>query len=86
MLKDLTNGNDYKINDSQSDIVEELIHVETDAMMFNARAYKSGQPNQMLGNRKNQSKNVTQTEIQIEPSPHSLRKIKGTHWKNYIYM
>ena len=50
MLKELTDGNDYNINDSQSDIIEELIHVETDAIMLNESACKLGQPDQTLGN------------------------------------
>ena len=29
MLKELTDGNDYNVNDSQSDIFVELIHVES---------------------------------------------------------
>ena len=35
VLKELTNRTEYNINDSQSDIVEELIHVQTDAIMLN---------------------------------------------------
>ena len=35
MLKRLTDGNDFDINDTQSDITEELIHVETDAIVLN---------------------------------------------------
>ena len=35
MLKELTDGNDYNINDSQSDITEELILVETYVIMLN---------------------------------------------------
>ena len=34
VLKELTDRNEYNINDSQSDIVEELIHVQTDAIML----------------------------------------------------
>ena len=33
VLKGLTDRNEYNINDSQSDIVEELIHVQSDAIM-----------------------------------------------------
>ena len=84
--QELTNGNDYNINDSQCDIVKKLIHVETNAIILNEGACKSGQPNQILENNQNQSKNETQTEVQIEPSPHSLRKMECTHCKNYIYM
>ena len=86
MFKELTDENNYNINDSQSNIIEELIHVETDAKMLNESACKSGQPDQILKNGQNQNEIVTHTEVQIEPSPHSLRKIKCTHCKNYIYM
>ena len=33
VLKELLDRNEYNINDSQSDIIEELIHIETDAIM-----------------------------------------------------
>ena len=52
MLKGLRDGNDYDINDTRNDIIEELIHKETDAIVIN--------------------EDVTQTKVQIEPSPHSL--------------
>ena len=84
MLKGLTDENDHDINDRQSDIIEELIHVETDEIVLNESASKLGKPNQILG--KNQNEDVTQTKLQIEPSPHSLRKMKCTHCKHYIYM
>ena len=86
VLKELTDRNEYNINDSHIDIVEELIHVETDAIMLNEGACKSGQPDHILENSQNQNENVTQIEVQIEPSPHSLRKIQCTYCKNYIYM
>ena len=86
LLQELSNRNDYNINNSQSDIVEELIHVETDAIMLNEGACKSGQPDKILESKQNENENVTQTEVQIEPRPHSLRKIKCTHCKNYVYM
>ena len=85
VLKELTDRSEYNINDSQSDIIEELIHAQTDAML-NEGACNSGQPDQKLWNGQNQNENMTQTEVQIEPSPHSLRKIKCTHCKNYIHM
>ena len=50
MLKGLTDGNDYDINDTQSDIIVELIHIDTDATVFNENACKPENPNQMLGN------------------------------------
>ena len=86
ILKELTDRNDYNINDLQRDIVEELSHVEIDAIMVNEGICKSGQPDQILENGQNQNENVNQIKVQIEPSPHSLRKIKCTHYKNYIYM
>ena len=84
MLKGLTNGNDYDINDTQNDIIEELIHVETDAIVLNKSASKPDKPNHLLQN--NQNEDVTHTKVNIEPSPHSLRKTECTHCKNYIYM
>ena len=44
VLKELTDRNEYNINDSQRDTVEELICVETDVIMLNKCACKSGQP------------------------------------------
>ena len=73
-------------NDSQNNIVEELIHVQTDAIMLNECACKSGQSDQIINNSQNQNENMTQTEVQIESGPQSLRKIKCTLCKNYIYM
>ena len=86
VLKELTDRNEYNINNSQSDIVEELIHVQTDAIVLNEGACKSGQSDQILSNRQNQNENMTQIEVQIEPGPHSLRKIECNHCKNYINM
>ena len=86
VLKELTDRTEYNINDSQNDIIEELIHVQTDAIMLNEGACKSGQSDQMLTNSQNQNENMTQTEVQIESGPQSLRKIECTHCKNYIYM
>ena len=80
VLNELTDRTGYDINDSQSVIVEELIHVQTDAIMLTEGACKSGQSDQ------NQNENMTQTEVQIESGPQSLRKIECTHCKNYIYM
>ena len=86
MLKESSDGNDHNINDTQSDIIEKMIHVETDAIMSKESACSLGQPNQILENKQNQTENMTQTKVQIEPSPHSLRKIKCMHCKNHIYM
>ena len=71
MLKELTDGNDYNINDTQSDIIEELTHAETDAIVLNESANKPDKPNQMLGN--NQNEDVTQTYVQIKTSPNRLK-------------
>ena len=86
VLKELTDGPECNINDSQSDIVEELIHVQTDAILLNEGACKSGQSDQIINNGQNQNENMTQTEVQIESGPHSLRKNECTHCKNYIYI
>ena len=80
ILNELKDRTEYDINDSQSDIVEELIHVQTDAIMLTEGACKSGQSVQNL------NENITQTEVQIESGPQSLRKIECTHCKNYICM
>ena len=86
VLKQLTVRTECNINDSQSDIVEELIHVQTDAIMVNEGACKSGQSDQIINSSQNQTENMTQTEVQIESGPQSLRIIKCTHCKKYIYM
>ena len=86
VLKELIDKTEYNINDSQSDIVEELIHVQTDAIMLSDGACKVGQSGQIINNGQSQNENMTQTEVQIESGPHSLRKIECTHCKNYIYM
>ena len=86
VLKELTDRTECNINDSQSDIVEELIHVQTDAILLNEVACKSGQSDQIINNDQNQNENMTQTEVQIESGPQSLRKIGCTHCKNYIYI
>ena len=80
VLNELIDRTEYDINDPQSDIVEELINVQTDAIMLTEGACKSGQSDQ------NQNENMTQTEVQIESGPQSLRNIECTHCKTYIYM
>ena len=77
VLNELTDRTEYG---SQSDIVEELINVQTDAIMLTEGACKSGQSDQ------NQIENMTQTKVQIESGPQSPRKIECTHCKNYTYM
>ena len=84
MLKGSTDGNDYDITDTQSDIIEELIHVETNEIVLNKSSSKPEKPNQIQDN--NQNEDLNQREVQIEPSPHNLRKIECTHCKHYIYM
>ena len=84
MIRGLTDINDSDINDTQSNIIEELIHGKSDEIVLNRSASKPEKPNQILGN--NQNKDVTQTKVQIKPSHHSLKKIKCMHCKNYIYM
>ena len=72
ILKELIDRNDYNTNDAQSDIIEELTNVETDAIMLNEDVCKSGQPDQKIGNGQNKNENMTQTGDKIEPRPHSL--------------
>ena len=38
MLNEVTDGNDQDINDTNGDIIEELIHVETDEIVLNKSA------------------------------------------------
>ena len=85
-LKELTDSTEHNINDSQNDIIEELIHVQTDAILLNEGACKSEQSDQIIDNGQNQNDNVTQTEVQTEFGPQSLRKIECNHCKNYIYI
>ena len=86
VLKELTDRTECNINDSQRDTVEELIHVQTDAILLNEGACKSGQSDQIINNDQNKNENMTQTEVQIESGHQSLRKIECTHCKNYIYI
>ena len=86
VLKELTDKIECNINDSQSDIIEELIHVQTDAILLNEGACKPGQYDQIIDSGQNQNENKTQTEVQIESGPQTLRKIECTHFKNYIYI
>ena len=75
---------DYDINDIHDDIIEKLIHLETYEIMLNESANQQEKPNQMLEN--NQNEDVNQIKVQIGPIPHSLRKIKCTHCKHYLYV
>ena len=63
VLKKLTDRTECNINDSQNDIIEELIHVPTYAILLNEGACKSGQSDQIIDNGQSQNKNVTQTEV-----------------------
>ena len=86
VLKELTDSTECSINDSHNDIIEELIHVQTDKILSNEGACKSVPSDQKFDNGQNQNENMTQTEVQIESGPQSLRKIECTHCKNYIYI
>ena len=86
VLKELTDSTECNINDSHNDIIEELIHVQTDAILLNEGACKSVPSDQKVDNGQNQNENMTQNEVQIESGPQSLRKIECTHCKNYIYI
>ena len=68
VLKELTDSTECKINDSHNDI-EELIHVQTDAIVSNKDACKSVSSDQKVDNDQNQDGNMTQIEIQIESGP-----------------
>ena len=81
VLKELTDSTECDINDSQNDIIEELTHVQTDAILSNKGACKSVPSDQKVDNNQNQDENMTQIEVQIESGPQSLRKIECTHCK-----
>ena len=86
VLKELTDSTECNINDFHNDIIEELIHVQTDAILLNEGACKSAPSDQKVDNDQNQNEDMTQTEVQIESGPQSLQKIECTHCKNYIYI
>ena len=69
VLKELTDSTECDIHDSYNDIIEELIHVHTDAILSNEGACKSVPSDQKVDNDQNQNKNMTQTEVQIELVP-----------------
>ena len=75
VLKELTDSTECNINDSQNDIIEELIHVQPNAILLNEGVCKSGQSDQIIENGQNQNKNMTQTEIRIASGPQSLKKL-----------
>ena len=80
-IEELTDSTECNINDSHNDIIEELTHVQTDAMLLNEGACKSVPSDQKVDNDQNQNENLTQTEVQIESGPQSLRKFECTHVK-----
>ena len=86
VLKELTDSTECNIYDSQNDIIEELIHVQNDAILLHEGACKPEPSDQKVDNGQNQNENMTQTEVQIESGPQSLRKIECIHCKNYIYI
>ena len=86
VLKKLTDNTECNINDSHNVIIEELIHVQIDAILLNKGACKSVPSDQKIDNGQNQNENMTQTKVQIESGPQSLRKFQCTHCKNYIYI
>ena len=63
VLKELTDSTECNINDSQNDIIEELIHVQTGAIFLNEGACKSEPSDQKVDNGQNQNENMTQTEV-----------------------
>ena len=83
VLKELTDSTECNINDSQNDIIEELVQTDTIALVSNKDACKSVSSDQKV---ENQDENMTQIEAQIESGPQSLRKIECTHCKSYIYI
>ena len=67
-MKELTDSTECNINDSHNDIVEELIHVQTDAILLNECACKSVHSDQN-DNGQNQNENMTQTESRLNLVP-----------------
>ena len=86
VLKELTDSTECNINDSHNDIIEELILVQTDAILLHEGACKLVPSDQKVDNEQNQNENMTQIEVQIESGPKNLRMIECTHCKNYIYI
>ena len=86
VLKELTDSTECNINDSQNDIIEELVQTDNIASVSNKDACKSVSSDQQVDNDQIQDENMTQIEVQIESGPQSLRKIECTHCKNYIYI
>ena len=79
--------NDHNKNEKQSDMIEELTQVKTDGIMLNesnSQPVTSEEINQTVESSQNEI--LKQTEVEIEPSLGSLRKVEFTHSKNYMYM
>ena len=53
-------------------------------MKSNTQPVKSEEINQMIES--NWNKILTQTEVEMEPNPGSLRKVIYTHCTNYMHM
>ena len=78
-LERLTNGNDHDKNETQSNIVEDLVQVETDEIVLNestSQPFTSEEINQMIES--NQNESLIQTKVEIEPSHSSVRKVECT--------
>ena len=76
VLERLTDGNDNDKNDTQSNIIEELSHIESHEIVSNentSQPVKLEELNQMIES--NQNEIFKQTEVENEPSPNSLRKM-----------
>ena len=69
VLKELTDKTECNIYDSQSDIIKELTHVQTDAILLNEGACKSGQSDQIIDNGQNQNENMTKLRSRLNLVP-----------------
>ena len=79
--------NDHDKSETQSDKVEELIHIETEEFVLNESTSQPVTPEEI--NKKiesNENKMLKQREVEIEPRPGSIRKVECTHCRNYMYM
>ena len=72
--------NDHDKSETQSDMVEELIQVETDDNVLNestCQPIASEEINRIIES--NQNKILKQTEVEVWLSPGCLRKVECTH-------
>ena len=79
--------NDHDKSKIQSDLVEDLIQVETHEIILNeitSQPVTSEEINHMIES--NWNKILNQTEVEIEPSLGSLINVECTHCKNYTYV